>query len=155
MLRILGSESKLCDGLSRRDLLQIGGLGTLGLNVADWFGLRETQAASSGQPSSFGKAKACILVFLTGSPPQHETFDPKPLAPAALQGEPAMHEPVAPELDVPELKTSSPEAPFVPAFAVRMLRAPLVDVAPSPVLTCRCPPVTTAPLPDTSSSAPP
>ena len=87
MLRILGSESKLCDGLSRRDLLQIGGLGTLGLNVADWFGLRETQAASSGQPSSFGKAKACILVFLTGSPPQHETFDPKPLAPAEIQGE--------------------------------------------------------------------
>ena len=87
MLRILGSESKLCDGLSRRDLLQIGGLGTLGLNVADWFALRETQAASSGQPSSFGKAKACILVFLTGSPPQHETFDPKPLAAAEIQGE--------------------------------------------------------------------
>ena len=80
MLRILGSESKLCDGLSRRDLLQIGGLGTLGLNVADWFGLQETQAASTGQSRSFGKAKACILVFLTGSPPQHETFDPKPLA---------------------------------------------------------------------------
>ena len=87
MLRILGSESKLCDGLSRRDLLRIGGLGTLGLNVADWFRLQETQAASMGELSNFGKAKACILVFLTGSPPQHETFDPKPLAPVEIQGE--------------------------------------------------------------------
>ena len=33
------------------------------------------------------KAKACIFVFLFGSPPQHETFDPKPLAPAGIQGE--------------------------------------------------------------------
>ncbi len=87
MLRILGSESKLCDGLSRRDLLRVGGLGALGLNVADWFRLEETQAASPSASANFGKAKACILVFLTGSPPQHETFDPKPLAPVEIQGE--------------------------------------------------------------------
>jgi hypothetical protein len=36
---------------------------------------------------SFGKAKACILLFPYGSPPQHETFDPKPDAPAEIQGE--------------------------------------------------------------------
>ena len=52
MLRILGSESKLCDGLSRRDLLRGGGLGALGLNVADWFRLEETQAASPGAPAA-------------------------------------------------------------------------------------------------------
>ena len=33
------------------------------------------------------KAKACILLFLYGSPPQHETFDPKPDAPREIQGE--------------------------------------------------------------------
>jgi hypothetical protein len=36
---------------------------------------------------AFGKAKACILLFPYGSPPQHETFDPKPQAPAEIQGE--------------------------------------------------------------------
>ena len=58
-------------------------------------------------------------------------------APPVAAPEPIDTEPVAPELDVPELNTSSPLAPLVPALAVRMLRAPLVDVAPSPVLTCR------------------
>jgi hypothetical protein len=35
----------------------------------------------------FGRAKACILLFPYGSPPQHETFDPKPDAPSEIQGE--------------------------------------------------------------------
>jgi hypothetical protein len=35
----------------------------------------------------FGQAKACILLFLFGAPPQHETFDPKPLAAAEIQGQ--------------------------------------------------------------------
>src|SRR5262249_32652944 len=35
----------------------------------------------------FGKARACILVYLFGAPPAHETFDPKPDAPAEIQGE--------------------------------------------------------------------
>jgi hypothetical protein len=36
---------------------------------------------------SFGRARACILLFPYGSPPQHEMFDPKPDAPAEVQGE--------------------------------------------------------------------
>src|SRR4051794_18814558 len=87
MLWILGSETRLCDGLTRRDLLHVGALNALGLGAADWFGIREVQAASTSSPRSFGKAKACILVFLSGSPPQHETFDPKPGAPVEIQGE--------------------------------------------------------------------
>src|SRR5205807_6417961 len=35
----------------------------------------------------FGQAKGCILIFLYGSPPQHETFDPKPDAVAEVRGE--------------------------------------------------------------------
>ena len=31
MLSILGSSKRLCDGLTRRDLMHVGGLGTLGL----------------------------------------------------------------------------------------------------------------------------
>lgn len=88
MLRLLGSPTTLCDGLTRRDLLHVGGLGAFGLTLS---GFLRVQANSGGVSpplaSSFGRAKSCILLFPYGSPPQHETFDPKPDAPAEIQGE--------------------------------------------------------------------
>jgi hypothetical protein len=84
MLRILGSPKQLCDGLSRRDFLVLGGLGAFGLG--DFYRLQAAQAQVPTRPS-FGRAKACILLFPYGAPPQHETFDPKPDAPAEVQGE--------------------------------------------------------------------
>ena len=84
MLRVEGSAKRLCDGLSRRDLLRVGSLGFLGL--ADWLRLAETQAQTPA-PRSFGRAKQCILLFLFGSPSQHDTFDPKPDAPENVRGE--------------------------------------------------------------------
>jgi hypothetical protein len=84
MLPILGSRKALCDGVTRRDLLQIGGLGLFGLGLAD---LLELQAGPAAAAHRFGQAKACILIHLFGAHPQHETFDPKPAAPAEIQGE--------------------------------------------------------------------
>lgn len=84
MIRILGSPRTLCDGMTRRDLLQVGGIGALGL--ADLFRGRSVLADTEIR-RSFGRAKACILLFPYGSPPQHETFDPKPEAPSEIQGE--------------------------------------------------------------------
>ena len=101
MLPILGSNKQLCDGLSRRDLLHIGGLGAFGLGLADWNRLRAEQSEVSASPA-FGKAKSCILVFLFGSPPQHETFDPKPLAPVEVQGEMKAISTTVPGLDICE-----------------------------------------------------
>jgi hypothetical protein len=87
MLRILGLPTTLCDGLTRRDFLHVGGLGVLGLGLSDALRL-QAQAGPSAPPTGrFGQAKACILLFPYGSPPQHETFDPKPEAPAEIQGE--------------------------------------------------------------------
>lgn len=37
--------------------------------------------------AKFGQARSCILIYKYGSPPQHETFDPKPEAPVEIQGE--------------------------------------------------------------------
>jgi hypothetical protein len=85
MIRILGSGKTLCDGLTRRDLLRVGALGAFGLS--DLFRLSETAAAPVRSLDHFGQAKACILLFPYGSPPQHETFDPKPDAPVEVQGE--------------------------------------------------------------------
>jgi hypothetical protein len=46
------------------------------------------RASTSGASPSGGKrAKSCIVLFLTGGPPQHSTWDPKPDAPAEVRGE--------------------------------------------------------------------
>jgi len=90
MIRILGNRKTLCTGISRRDLLHIGGLGAFGFGLSDLFQLRQLrqlQASDSSRSTQFGRAKACILIYKYGSPPQHETFDPKPDAPAEIQGE--------------------------------------------------------------------
>jgi hypothetical protein len=87
MLKLLGSRRTLCDGVTRRDFLHLGGLGALGISLGDVLRLHEAQAAATNSRPTFARAKACILLFPYGSPPQHETFDPKPHAPAEIQGE--------------------------------------------------------------------
>ena len=82
MLRILGTPKTLCDGLTRRDFLQVGGIGSFGLSLANAAALR----AETKPGTAFGKAKSCILLFPYGSPSSHETFDPKPEMPD-VQGE--------------------------------------------------------------------
>ena len=87
MLRLLGPGSTLCDGITRREALRIGGIGALGggLSLA---GLARAGGGTVADPgSSFGRAKSCIVLFLMGGPPQHSTWDPKPDAPAEVRGE--------------------------------------------------------------------
>jgi hypothetical protein len=86
VIRLAGSPKVLCDGITRRDLLHVGGLSVLGLSVAGWQSFTRLQAADTTHKGS-GRAKACILLYLFGSPAQHETFDPKPDAPADIRGE--------------------------------------------------------------------
>jgi hypothetical protein len=104
MLRILGSQKTLCDGLSRRDLLQIGGLGMCGLSLGSLPGIEGLRAAEEGNDSrvSFGKAKHCILLYLYGAPSQLETFDMKPGAPVEIRGTMRPIPSVVPGLDVCE-----------------------------------------------------
>ncbi len=85
MLRILGSPKKLCDGITRRDLLWAGGLSLFGLGLTDYFRL----AAQDQPPTSrsFGRAKSCILLYLYGAPSQLELADMKPEAPLEIRGE--------------------------------------------------------------------
>jgi hypothetical protein len=87
VLNLLGSQRRLCDGISRRELLRLGGLGMFGLGLNDYLAAGQTPEVSVPRPVRFGQAKACILIFLYGSPPQHETFDPKPDAPEEVRGE--------------------------------------------------------------------
>jgi hypothetical protein len=68
--------------LGRRELLRVGGLGLVGVGLADLLRL-EAQAAETPR----GKAKSVVFIFQSGGPSQHETFDPKPLAPEGIRGE--------------------------------------------------------------------
>ena len=85
MLDIRDGDLPLCDGVSRRDVMRIGGLGALGLSLPELIAGREAQAAS-GAGLAFGKAKSVLLFWLSGGPPQHESWDPKPNAPASIRG---------------------------------------------------------------------
>jgi hypothetical protein len=89
MLRILGSEKHLCDGWTRRDMLVAGGLSMFGLGLSDYLRLSEAHASPSSRPAekSFGRAKACILLYLYGSPSHIELCDMKPDAPVEIRGE--------------------------------------------------------------------
>src|SRR5262245_51845874 len=88
MFRLLGPGPRLCDGLNRREILRIGGLGALGagLNLADLARGADTSRGLMSPGESFGRARSCIVLFLMGGPPQHSTWDPKPDAPAEVRG---------------------------------------------------------------------
>jgi uncharacterized protein (DUF1501 family) len=79
MLNLLrtGPLKPKCDGSTRREFMQIGTLGLMGLTLAD---LNRARAASG--PSDKKKPPAIVLLFLDGGASQFETFDPKMSAPA-------------------------------------------------------------------------
>lgn len=71
-------------GVSRREVLQLGGLSGLGIGLDH---LLESRAAGATSSRSFGAAKQVIMLYLHGGHPQQETFDPKPNGPSAVRGE--------------------------------------------------------------------
>jgi len=83
MLRILGGKTKLCDGLTRRELMRVGGLSLFGGMT-----LPRLLAASAERGSRpEGTAKSVIMFNLLGGPSHMDMFDMKPLAPAEVRGE--------------------------------------------------------------------
>jgi hypothetical protein len=87
MLTILDNGARLCDGLTRREWLRGGSLGAFGLTLPSLLQVQQTASAGQTREKAFGKAKSCIVLFLMGGPPQHETWDPKPNAPAEIRGD--------------------------------------------------------------------
>ena len=87
MLEIQGPASKLCDGTTRRDMLRAGGLTMSGLTLSTLLDNPVSAAETTGKSSTFGKAKNCIVLFLSGGASHHDTFDPKPKTPVEIRGE--------------------------------------------------------------------
>lgn len=83
MLRILGRSTKVCDGVSRREAIRVGGLSLFGGVTLSRF-----LQANEGRPRTFpAKAKSVILLNLFGGPPHIDLFDLKPNAPDLVRGE--------------------------------------------------------------------
>jgi hypothetical protein len=71
--------------LPRRRLMQIGGLGALGLSLP---GLLRAEASAAERPAgSASPIKSCILLFYYGGPSHLDTWDMKPNAPREVRGE--------------------------------------------------------------------
>src|SRR5437016_6237512 len=81
MFDLFSGSNKDCSGVTRRGFLRIGGLSSLGLSLA---GFLRLQAATKPIER---KNVNCILMWMQGGPSHHETFDPKPDAPAEVRGE--------------------------------------------------------------------
>ena len=81
MLRIFGSNSKLCDGITRREMLRVGGLAFGGLTLADVL-RSQAQGASSAK-----RGKSVIMIWLRGGASHIDSYDMKPDAPAEIRGE--------------------------------------------------------------------
>src|SRR5919109_2555115 len=76
-----------CAGMPRRDFLQLGIGGVLGLGFADLLRLRAGTAPTPVASNSGGEPINCIMIWLDGGPSHYETFDPKPDAPSEIRGE--------------------------------------------------------------------
>jgi hypothetical protein len=75
-----------CSGplrLSRRQVLQIGGIGLFNLTLPQLL-RAEAQRSDTGKVP---RADACILIFLNGGPSHLDMWDLKPEAPAEIRGE--------------------------------------------------------------------
>lgn len=87
MLSVLGPAGRLCDSLSRRELLAVGGLPLLGLGLPEFLRSQASAAAKPSRGAGFGSAESVILLYLQGSPSHIDLWDPKPQAPAEIRGE--------------------------------------------------------------------
>ena len=81
MFTLWGARERFCDGLTRRNFLQIGAFGA-GLTLAEFLRLQAT--AGTGKTTS---NKSAIMIYLPGGPSHMDMYDLKPDAPKEFRGE--------------------------------------------------------------------
>ncbi|MEO2032811.1 MAG: DUF1501 domain-containing protein [Planctomycetaceae bacterium] len=99
MLCVLSRRStrqKLCNGVPRRDALQIGALGLAGLSLPQL--LKAEQESSAGT-----RHKSVIMIYLCGGPPHQDMYDIKVDAPKEIRGEFRPIETSVPGIQIGEL----------------------------------------------------
>jgi hypothetical protein len=82
MLRLIDrGTAHTCDGVTRRDFLQVGALGAIGLSLPHLVAAEEARAVKKEHDD-----RSVIMIFNLGAPSQMDTFDPKPEAAAEIRG---------------------------------------------------------------------
>jgi hypothetical protein len=82
MIHLSGrGQAHTCDGLTRRDFLQVGTLGAIGLSLPDLLA-----AKAQGAIAKDHDERSVIMIFNLGAPSQIDTFDMKPEAPVEIRG---------------------------------------------------------------------
>jgi hypothetical protein len=76
---------KNCEGVTRRDCLQLGLGGLMAGGLVGALRAADTSGVVASAPAR--EATSCILVWMDGGPTHYETFDPKPDAPLEVRGE--------------------------------------------------------------------
>jgi hypothetical protein len=74
-------QAHTCDGITRRDFLQVGSLGAIGLSLSDL-----VAAQARGAVAKDHDERGVIMIFNLGAPSQLDTFDLKPEAPVEIRG---------------------------------------------------------------------
>src|SRR5690348_4475252 len=88
MLVVPGHASKdTCDGITRRELLRVGGSAVFGFSIANLLGLQQASAkeVNGGGGPGYGRAKSVILIYLQGGPSHLDLWDPKENVPANVK----------------------------------------------------------------------
>ena len=98
MLQMLGNATAACDGLTRREVIRVGGLSLLG-GVT----LPKPSVANANGANISGPAKSVILLNLFGGPSHIDMFDMKPHAPVNVRGEFQPIETAVPGVQICEL----------------------------------------------------
>src|SRR5690348_7481195 len=82
MLTFTGrGTAQTCNGVTRRDFLQVGALGAIGLGLPQLLAAQAQGAVAKGNDK-----RSVIMIFNLGAPSQLDTFDMKPDAPAEIRG---------------------------------------------------------------------
>jgi Protein of unknown function (DUF1501) len=75
------AKAHTCNGTTRRDFIQVGTLGAIGLGLPQYLAAKEMKIIDPTK-----EKRSAIMIFNLGAPSQLDTFDMKPEAPAEIRG---------------------------------------------------------------------
>lgn len=91
-------KAHTCNGVTRRDFLQVGSLGAIGLSLPQYL-----QAKEVGALRDHHADQSCIMIFNLGAPSHLDTYDLKPDAPAEIRGPFKPINTASPEIQLSEI----------------------------------------------------
>lgn len=99
MLKFTGKgTAHTCSGVTRRDFLQVGTLGAMGLSLPQYL-----EAKERGMVDKKNDNRAAIMIFNLGAPSQLDTFDMKPEAPSEIRGPFKPIDTASPDVNISEI----------------------------------------------------